>query len=69
MDLILDYEREFPNVVKGVKCDTSACINRTECCGWMKLTAYKQARGKYFVYIDADDYSDNHRYHPKRNKC
>lgn len=55
-DLILDYEREYPDVIKGVKCDTSACINRTECCGWMKLTAYKNARGKYFVNIDADDY-------------
>ena len=41
-----------------VHCDTDKgnCLNRTECCGWMKLTAYNHSRGDYFVNIDADDY-------------
>ncbi len=41
-----------------VHCDTDVggAQNRTECCGWMKLTAYRHARGEYFVNIDAEDY-------------
>jgi len=57
-DLIEEYNKKFPQIVYGVHCDTNegGALNRTECCGWMKLTAYKNARGKYFVNIDADDY-------------
>lgn len=41
-----------------VHCDTDegGALNRTECCGWMKRTAYVHARGDFFVNIDADDY-------------
>ena len=41
-----------------VHCDTDEgnCVNRTQCCGWMKLTAYLHARGTYMVNMDADDY-------------
>lgn len=39
-------------------CNSDECnpSSVSERCGWNKLNAYKQARGKYFVNIDADDY-------------
>lgn len=44
--------------IKYVYCNSDECNPSTvsERCGWNKLNAYKQARGKYFVNIDADDY-------------
>lgn len=36
--------------------DEGGALNRTECCGWMKRTAYVNARGDFFVNMDADDY-------------
>lgn len=40
------------------RCNSNECdpSNVSERCGWNKLNAYKHARGKYFVNIDADDY-------------
>ena len=44
--------------IKYTYCDSDDCNPSTvsERCGWNKLNAYKQACGKYFVNIDADDY-------------
>ena len=44
--------------IKYVYCNSDECTPSTvsERCGWNKLNAYKHARGKYFVNIDADDY-------------
>lgn len=44
--------------IKYSFCNSDECNPSTvsERCGWNKLNAYKQARGKYFVNIDADDY-------------
>lgn len=44
--------------IKYVFCNSDECNPSTvsERCGWNKLNAYNQARGKYFVNIDADDY-------------
>lgn len=44
--------------ISYVYCNSNECDPSTvsERCGWNKLTAYKQARGKYFVNIDADDF-------------
>lgn len=44
--------------IKYVFCNSDECNPSTvsERCGWNKLSAYKQARGKYFVNIDADDF-------------
>lgn len=54
------YEDAKRNLVgiKYVYCNSDECNPKTtsERCGWNKLTAYEQARGKYFVNIDADDY-------------
>ena len=54
------WEGKKTNLVEViyVYCNSDECNPSTvsERCGWNKLTAYKQARGKYFVNIDADDY-------------
>ena len=57
-ELIEQYQRRYPDVVRGVKCNSDECdpINRSERCGWNKATAYRHARGEFFVNIDADDY-------------
>lgn len=57
-ELINEYSAFTNGIVRGVVCDTDmmGAVNRTECCGCMKLTAYNSANGKYFVNIDADDY-------------
>ena len=57
-ELIKRYEERYPDVVRGIKCDSDECnpVTRSERCGWNKATAYKNARGEFFVNIDADDY-------------
>lgn len=57
-ELIEDYMRRYPGIVKGVHCNSDECnpINRSERCGWNKATAYKNCEGDFFVNIDADDY-------------
>ncbi len=57
-ELIEKYASEYPDVIRGVKCDSNECdpVNRSERCGWNKANAYKNARGTFFVNIDADDY-------------
>lgn len=57
-ELIEEYQKQYPGIVKGVHCypeETNPTCN-SERCGWNKLTAYLNARGKYFVNLDADDY-------------
>lgn len=55
-----NWEGKKDNLVeiKYTYCDSDDCNPSTvsERCGWNKLNAYRQARGKYFVNIDADDY-------------
>ena len=57
-ELIEQYQRDFPGMVFGYHCNSDECnpITRSERCGWNKLNAYRHARGKYMVNIDADDY-------------
>lgn len=57
-ELIEEYAHKYPEIVKGVKCNSDECspVNRSERCGWNKATVYKHARGEFFVNIDADDY-------------
>lgn len=57
-EIIEDYVRRYPGIVKGVHCNSDECnpINRSERCGWNKATAYRHSVGEYFVNIDADDY-------------
>lgn len=54
------WEGKKKNLVEinYVYCNSDECNPSTvsDRCGWNKLTAYKQARGDYFVNIDADDY-------------
>lgn len=54
------WEKNKENLVgiNYVYCNSDECNPSTvsERCGWNKLNAYKHARGKYFVNIDADDY-------------
>ncbi len=56
-ELIEEYQQQYPDLVFGYKCNSDECnpTNRSERCGWNKLNAYRHARGKYFVNIDADD--------------
>lgn len=56
--LIQHYQQLYPDIVRGVKCNSDQCnpSTRSERCGWNKATAYRHARGDYFVNIDADDY-------------
>ena len=44
--------------IKYVRCNSDECnpLTVSDRCGWNKLSAYRQAEGKYFVNIDADDY-------------
>jgi glycosyltransferase involved in cell wall biosynthesis len=57
-ELIQEYEKRYPNIVKGVKCNSDLCnpSTRSERCGWNKATVYKHSQGDFFVNIDADDY-------------
>lgn len=57
-ELIEQYQKQYPGIVKGVHCypEESNPTCNSERCGWNKLTAYLNARGKYFVNLDADDY-------------
>ena len=57
-ELIQDYEKRYPGIVKGVKCNSDLCnpATRSERCGWNKANVYKHSQGDYFVNIDADDY-------------
>ena len=43
---------------KYIYCNSDECspLNLAQRIGWNRLTAYKQARGKYFVNVDADDF-------------
>lgn len=55
-----DGELCIQNLVDIVytRCNSNDCDpkNVSERCGWNKLNAYRHARGKYFVNVDADDY-------------
>ena len=57
-EVIQDYEKRYPGIVKGVKCNSDLCnpATRSERCGWNKANVYKHSQGEYFVNIDADDY-------------
>lgn len=57
-ELIESYMERYPNIVRGVKCNSDECnpINRSERCGWNKANVYNHACGEFFVNIDADDY-------------
>lgn len=57
-DVITDYANRYPGIIIGIKCNSDECnpVSRSERCGWNKATAYKHARGNFFVNIDADDY-------------
>lgn len=47
----------LPRII-AVKCNSDECnpINRGQRCGWNKLNAWRYAKGKYMVNVDADDY-------------
>ena len=55
-----EFEGKTNNLtqIKYVRCNSDECnpLTVSDRCGWNKLSAYKQAEGKYFVNIDADDY-------------
>lgn len=57
-EIIEDYMSRYPEIVKGVHCNSDECnpISRSERCGWNKATAYRNCEGDFFVNIDADDY-------------
>lgn len=56
-ELSQEYATKYPQIVP-VKCNSDECnpVSRAERCGWNKLNAWRYARGKYMVNIDADDY-------------
>ena len=57
-ELIMHYQHLYPTIVRGVKCNSDECnpSGRSERCGWNKANAYRNAKGDFFVNIDADDY-------------
>ena len=57
-ELIQQYQKQYPTIVRGIKCNSDECdpSARSERCGWNKANAYRHARGDFFVNIDADDY-------------
>jgi len=57
-ELIEAYQQQYPDLIFGYHCNSDEChpANRSERCGWNKANAYRHAKGKYFVNIDADDY-------------
>lgn len=56
--VIQKYVKEFPGLIFGYQINSSDIrpVNRSERCGYNKANAYKHARGKYIVNIDADDF-------------
>lgn len=57
-EVIQKYARNYPGIVFGYQINSSDInpVNRSERCGYNKAKAYKYAKGKYFVNIDADDF-------------
>ena len=57
-EVIERYMNLFPDLIFGTQINSDDCnpVNRSERCGYNKANAYKHARGKYFVNMDADDY-------------
>ncbi|MBP6231552.1 MAG: glycosyltransferase family 2 protein [Paludibacteraceae bacterium] len=57
-ELIEAYQQQYPDLIFGYHCNSDECnpANLSERCGWNKANAYRHAKGKYFVNIDADDY-------------
>ena len=57
-NLIEDFQKQYPQLICGYKCNSNECnpVNLSERCGWNKANAYRHSKGKYFVNIDADDY-------------
>lgn len=80
-DVIEQYVRHYPDIVKGIHCNSDECNpdNKSDRCGWNKATAYKHCCGEFFVNIDADDYLsgddiyqlqiDQLRAHPECSMC
>ena len=57
-ELIEDYGRKYPDIVKGYHVENEYLhpICTSERCACNKLNAYLHAKGKYVVNVDADDY-------------
>jgi len=57
---ITNGELQITNLTQLIytRCNSNDCnpANVSERCGWNKLNAYLQAKGDYFVNIDADDF-------------
>lgn len=62
-DQITNDKRQITNLTQLIytRCNSNDCDpqNISERCGWNKLNAWRHARGKYMVNIDADDYLRN----------
>lgn len=59
-DQITNDKRQITNLTQLIytRCNSNDCdpTNVSERCGWNKLNAWRYAKGKYMVNIDADDY-------------
>lgn len=56
--IIQEYVIKYPLLINATQINSSDIkpVNKSDRCGYNKANAYKNARGKYFVNIDADDY-------------
>lgn len=57
-DVILSYQKRYPNIIRSFQINSSDYNPdiTSDRCAINKANVYKQARGKYVVNIDADDY-------------
>lgn len=57
-ELILEYQTEYPEIIKAFQCNSNDCnpANTSHRSGWNRCNAYPHASGKYIAHVDADDY-------------
>lgn len=57
-EVILDYQKKYPNIIKPFQINSSDYNPdiTSDRCAINKANVYKHAKGKYVVNIDADDY-------------
>lgn len=57
-NIIQQYADRYPELIYGSQTNSDEChpANTSQRSGWNRCNAYKMARGKYIIHIDADDY-------------
>jgi glycosyltransferase involved in cell wall biosynthesis len=57
-ELAQEYQANYPSIIKATQCNSDECnpANNSQRSGWNRCHAHQEAKGKYIVHIDGDDY-------------